>query len=66
MSAGEPNPAATPTPCEDTQGDGRWMSMVCDFYIIYRIYKVRCYIIPFASLLMFSFAITEDKGKLHS
>lgn len=32
MSAGEPNPAATPTPCEDTQGDGRWMSMVCDFF----------------------------------
>ncbi|XP_076008744.1 platelet-activating factor acetylhydrolase IB subunit gamma [Genypterus blacodes] len=27
MSAGEQNPAATPTPCADTQGDGRWMSM---------------------------------------
>uniref|UniRef100_A0A3Q3GAK1 Platelet-activating factor acetylhydrolase IB subunit alpha1 n=1 Tax=Labrus bergylta TaxID=56723 RepID=A0A3Q3GAK1_9LABR len=27
MSADDPNPAATPTPCEDTQGDGRWMSL---------------------------------------
>uniref|UniRef100_A0A8C2ZLX2 Platelet-activating factor acetylhydrolase IB subunit alpha1 n=1 Tax=Cyclopterus lumpus TaxID=8103 RepID=A0A8C2ZLX2_CYCLU len=27
MSAEDPNPAATPTPCEDTQGDGRWMSL---------------------------------------
>ncbi|KAM8846437.1 platelet-activating factor acetylhydrolase IB subunit gamma isoform 1-T2 [Synchiropus picturatus] len=27
MSAEEPNPAATPTACEDTQGDGRWMSL---------------------------------------
>lgn len=27
MSAGDTNPAATPTPCEDTQGDGRWMSL---------------------------------------
>ncbi|XP_077453805.1 platelet-activating factor acetylhydrolase IB subunit gamma [Stigmatopora argus] len=27
MSADERNPAATPTACEDTQGDGRWMSM---------------------------------------
>lgn len=27
MSAEEPNPAATPTPCADLQGDGRWMSM---------------------------------------
>uniref|UniRef100_A0A665WDK2 Platelet-activating factor acetylhydrolase IB subunit alpha1 n=1 Tax=Echeneis naucrates TaxID=173247 RepID=A0A665WDK2_ECHNA len=27
MSAEEPNPAATPTPCVDTQGDGRWMSL---------------------------------------
>lgn len=29
MSAEEPNRAATPTPCEDIQGDGRWMSLVC-------------------------------------
>ncbi|XP_019948677.1 platelet-activating factor acetylhydrolase IB subunit gamma isoform X1 [Paralichthys olivaceus] len=27
MSAEDPNPAATPTPCEDIQGDGRWMSL---------------------------------------
>ncbi|KAM9798585.1 platelet-activating factor acetylhydrolase IB subunit gamma [Neosynchiropus ocellatus] len=27
MSAEEPNPAATPTACVDTQGDGRWMSL---------------------------------------
>ncbi|KAL4657650.1 platelet-activating factor acetylhydrolase IB subunit gamma-like [Arapaima gigas] len=27
MSCGESNPAATPTPCVDTQGDGRWMSL---------------------------------------
>ncbi|KAI4904495.1 hypothetical protein NFI96_021699 [Prochilodus magdalenae] len=27
MSSGDGNPAATPTPCEDVQGDGRWMSM---------------------------------------
>ncbi|XP_038566930.1 platelet-activating factor acetylhydrolase IB subunit gamma isoform X2 [Micropterus salmoides] len=27
MSAEDPNPAATPTPCEDLQGDGRWMSL---------------------------------------
>uniref|UniRef100_A0A8C6KIQ8 Platelet-activating factor acetylhydrolase IB subunit alpha1 n=1 Tax=Nothobranchius furzeri TaxID=105023 RepID=A0A8C6KIQ8_NOTFU len=27
MSAESSNPAATPTPCEDTQGDGRWMSL---------------------------------------
>ncbi|KAM9807288.1 platelet-activating factor acetylhydrolase IB subunit gamma [Syngnathus typhle] len=27
MSADEKNPAATPTACLDTQGDGRWMSM---------------------------------------
>ncbi|XP_013875943.1 platelet-activating factor acetylhydrolase IB subunit gamma [Austrofundulus limnaeus] len=27
MSAEHSNPAATPTPCEDTQGDGRWMSL---------------------------------------
>lgn len=27
MSAGDNNPAATPTPCSDTQGDGRWMSL---------------------------------------
>ncbi|KAJ8388826.1 hypothetical protein AAFF_G00125820 [Aldrovandia affinis] len=27
MSLGEPNPAASPTPGLDTQGDGRWMSM---------------------------------------
>uniref|UniRef100_G3P458 Platelet-activating factor acetylhydrolase IB subunit alpha1 n=1 Tax=Gasterosteus aculeatus aculeatus TaxID=481459 RepID=G3P458_GASAC len=27
MSAEDPNPAATPTPCEDTQGDGRWISL---------------------------------------
>ncbi|KAL7875198.1 hypothetical protein SRHO_G00061680 [Serrasalmus rhombeus] len=27
MSCGDDNPAATPTPCEDVQGDGRWMSM---------------------------------------
>ncbi|XP_061674947.1 platelet-activating factor acetylhydrolase IB subunit gamma [Syngnathoides biaculeatus] len=27
MSADERNPAATPTASEDTQGDGRWMSM---------------------------------------
>ncbi|KAJ8354744.1 hypothetical protein SKAU_G00223110 [Synaphobranchus kaupii] len=26
-SGGDSNPAATPTPCLDTQGDGRWMSM---------------------------------------
>ncbi|XP_005798787.1 platelet-activating factor acetylhydrolase IB subunit gamma [Xiphophorus maculatus] len=26
MSAEASNPAATPTPCEDSQGDGRWMS----------------------------------------
>lgn len=29
MNAEDPNPAATPTPCEDIQGDGRWMSLVC-------------------------------------
>lgn len=27
MSAEDPNPAATPTPCGDIHGDGRWMSM---------------------------------------
>ncbi|CAF98055.1 unnamed protein product, partial [Tetraodon nigroviridis] len=27
MNAEDPNPAATPTPCEDIQGDGRWMSL---------------------------------------
>lgn len=27
MSSEEPNPAATPTPCGDIHGDGRWMSM---------------------------------------
>ncbi|KAF3692123.1 Platelet-activating factor acetylhydrolase IB subunit gamma [Channa argus] len=27
MSAEDPNPAATPTPCKDIQGDGRWMSL---------------------------------------
>uniref|UniRef100_A0A3P8SMW9 Platelet-activating factor acetylhydrolase, isoform Ib, gamma subunit n=1 Tax=Amphiprion percula TaxID=161767 RepID=A0A3P8SMW9_AMPPE len=27
MSAEDSNPAATPTPCVDTQGDGRWMSL---------------------------------------
>ncbi|XP_046896551.1 platelet-activating factor acetylhydrolase IB subunit gamma [Hypomesus transpacificus] len=27
MSAGECNPAATPTSCVDVQGDGRWMSL---------------------------------------
>ncbi|XP_026875255.2 platelet-activating factor acetylhydrolase IB subunit gamma isoform X1 [Electrophorus electricus] len=27
MSSGDSNPAATPIPCEDVQGDGRWMSM---------------------------------------
>lgn len=27
MSSGDSNPAATPTPCEDTQGDNRWMSL---------------------------------------
>ncbi|XP_051722129.1 platelet-activating factor acetylhydrolase IB subunit gamma [Ctenopharyngodon idella] len=25
--SGDSNPAATPTPCQDTQGDGRWMSL---------------------------------------
>lgn len=34
MSAEDPNPAATPTPCEDTQGDGRWMSLVCETTLI--------------------------------
>lgn len=29
MNAEDLNPAATPTPCEDIQGDGRWMSLVC-------------------------------------
>ncbi|XP_030640532.1 platelet-activating factor acetylhydrolase IB subunit gamma isoform X1 [Chanos chanos] len=27
MSCSDSNPAATPTPCQDTQGDGRWMSL---------------------------------------
>ncbi|XP_028834954.1 platelet-activating factor acetylhydrolase IB subunit gamma isoform X1 [Denticeps clupeoides] len=27
MSPTNSNPAATPNPCQDTQGDGRWMSM---------------------------------------
>nr|ACI69705.1 Platelet-activating factor acetylhydrolase IB subunit gamma [Salmo salar] len=27
MSSGDSNPAATPTPCVDIQGDGRWMSL---------------------------------------
>jgi len=26
------NPAATPEPVEDVQGDGRWMSMVSIFF----------------------------------
>ena len=34
MSAGDSNPAATPTPCEDIQGDGRWMSLVCVNYYL--------------------------------
>lgn len=29
------NPAATPTPCQDTQGDGRWMSLVVLLYNIF-------------------------------
>lgn len=29
MSGEDCNPAATPTPCKDTQGDDRWMSLVC-------------------------------------
>lgn len=37
MSAEASNPAATPTPCEDSQGDGRWMSQVCDNVTIVRI-----------------------------
>ncbi|XP_051574408.1 platelet-activating factor acetylhydrolase IB subunit alpha1-like [Myxocyprinus asiaticus] len=27
MSGEDSNPAATPTPCQDIQGDGRWMSL---------------------------------------
>ncbi|KAK2855119.1 hypothetical protein Q7C36_006988 [Tachysurus vachellii] len=27
MSSGDSNPAATPTPCEDIHGDGRWISL---------------------------------------
>ena len=29
MSSDDSNPAASPTPCQDIQGDGRWMCMVC-------------------------------------
>lgn len=35
MSAEHPNPAATPTPCEDIQGDGRWMSLVCGIMLYF-------------------------------
>lgn len=39
MSAEDPNPAATPTPCEDTQGDERWMSLVCEITLLYLLIK---------------------------
>lgn len=32
VMSGDSNPAATPTPCQDTQGDGRWMSLVVLLY----------------------------------
>ena len=28
--SGEENPASKPTPVQDVQGDGRWMSLVSD------------------------------------
>lgn len=34
MSAEDSNPAATPTPCEDIQGDGRWMSLVREITLL--------------------------------
>lgn len=43
MSAEDPNPAATPTACEDIQGDGRWMSLVCKIYYFCGSYIVLCF-----------------------
>lgn len=40
MSAEDSNPAATPTPCEDTQGDGRWMSLVCEIARFYHLFQL--------------------------
>lgn len=78
MSAEDPNPAATPTPCEDTQGDGRWISLVCKIDNLSRVLYSLSFVFYIntelqepcienvsqsALLLMLNFVILNDKIK---